>query len=291
MAKSEVVVAAGGVVVRNGAKAPEILVIHRQRYDDWSLPKGKADPGESPRQTAVREVKEETGWTTRIVRSLGESRYEAATYGKLVHWYAMRAVGESDFTANDEVDQVRWLPLDDARSTLTYENEAELLEAVDLNAVLTTGNLYLVRHAAAGDRGEWEGPDHLRPLTSRGERQAVGIAGELGALPLDRIITSPYVRCRQTVEPLAEKAGLPIEESEALAEGASVKVARKLCLELVGTESVLCSHGDVIPALLQWMVDQGTTLKSAFDCKKGSTWVIEVKSGVFRRARYLAPPE
>ena len=291
MAKSDVVIAAGGVIVRPGLAGPEILLIHRQRYDDWTLPKGKADDGELPAQTAIREVKEETGLTARIVKTLNESRYPVDGVEKVVHWFAMRSGAVTEFVANEEVDEVAWLTLEDARARLSYDKEMEVLRGFEPEAILTSGTLYLVRHGAAGDRGAWEGDDRLRPLSARGERQALALASELGTKPLDRILTSPYLRCRQTIEPLSDKAGVGIEDVDALAEGAGSKPARQLCLDLIGSEAVLCSHGDVIPSLLQWMVDKGMTLKSAFDCKKGSTWVVEVKAGKFRRARYQEPLE
>ncbi len=291
MAKSDVVVAAGGVIVRAGVSAPEILLIHRNRYDDWTLPKGKADAGETPRDTAVREVKEETGLSARIVNTMMQSRYPVEGVEKVVHWFAMRSGDSTAFVANEEVDEVAWLTLEAARERLSYDKEREVLSGFEPKAILTTGTFYLVRHGAAGDRGSWVGDDRDRPLSARGERQALALASELGTRPLDRILSSPYLRCRQTIEPLSDKTGVVIEEVEALAEGTGIKTVRQLCLDLIGSEAVLCSHGDVIPSLLQWMVDEGMTLKSAFDCKKGSTWVVEVKSGKFRRARYQEPLE
>ena len=291
MSEPDLVIAAGGVVLRPGAAGPEVLVIHRQRYDDWTLPKGKSDPGETPAQTALREVREETGVEARLIGSVGVSRYPVQAGEKLVHWFAMRALRTTDFQPNDEVDDLQWLGMAEALDKLTYGKEKEVLSGVDAEAQLSTGTLFLVRHAAAGSRSDWEKDDRLRPLSSRGEKQALGLARTLAVHPIDRILTSPYVRCRQTVEPLADKLGIEIEEREELAEGEGFKGARDLCQELAGTNSILCSHGDVIPALLDWMTRHGMTLKSAFECKKGSTWEIEVRAGEFRRGRYWPPPD
>ena len=284
------ITAAGGVVVRQGADGPEILIVHRPRYDDWTLPKGKANPSESSEATAVREVEEETGVRARIVWPLGKSRYEHENASKVVHWFAMRESRSTAFEPNDEVDTVRWVPLGEVGDVLSYEKDAEVVESVNAPEILTTGTLLLVRHGAAGSRSDWTGDDTQRPLTSRGEHQATALAEALAERPIERILTSPFLRCRQTIEPLAAELGLKIEERDELAEGAGHRPARDLCRELIGTYSVLCSHGDVIPAVLDWMVRHGTSLKSTFDCKKGSTWEIDVRAGEFHRARYLPPP-
>jgi 8-oxo-dGTP diphosphatase len=291
MSEPDLVIAAGGVVLRPNQDGPQVLVIHRQRYGDWTLPKGKSDPGETPEQTALREVREETGIEARLIAYIGDSRYRVQAGEKLVHWFAMRALQMNDFQPNDEVDDLQWLGVAEALDKLTYGKEREVLSGVDPEAYLSTGALFLVRHAAAGSRSDWKKDDRLRPLSSRGEKQAQGLARTLAVHPIDRILTSPYVRCRQTVEPLADKLGMGIEERAELAEGEGFKGARDLCRELAGTNAVLCSHGDVIPALLDWMARHGMALKSAFECKKGSTWEIEVRAGEFRRARYWPPPD
>lgn len=284
------IVAAGGAVIREGADGPEVLVIHRARYDDWTLPKGKADHSESIGATALREVEEETAVQPRIVGELGKSRYLHDQDTKVVHWFSMREVRSTPFEPNDEVDEVRWVSIEEAPKLLTYKHDRTVLKSVKPKEVLTTGTLFLVRHGTAGSRAEWSGDDALRPLSARGEHQAAALADAFADRGIERILTSPYLRCRQTVEPLAASLGLKIEDRDELAEGAGHRPARDLCRELAGVNAVLCSHGDVIPAVLDWMVRHGTSLKSAFDCKKGSTWEIEVKAGEFRKARYLPPP-
>jgi phosphohistidine phosphatase SixA len=150
---------------------------------------------------------------------------------------------------------------------------------------------YLVRHAKAGDREEWSKPDHLRPLTKSGHRQAEGLIRHLGDVPIDRIITSPYVRCVQTVEPLARALGLRIERSGGLAEGAAVSEALELIRESASVPTVLCSHGDVILEVLDHLADEGLVGEEESRLKKGSVWVIETSNGgAVARARYLPPP-
>lgn len=283
--------ASGGLVVLPTPAGPRILVVHRPRYDDWTFPKGKNEPGEDSLEAALREVTEETGQHPHPVSMVGETTYPVDGIPKLVRWYGMRVTEPGSFVPNSEVDEIRWLDPVEVGALLSYDHDRKLLEEVDVDAVLTTGNLYLVRHGAAGERRSWPGDDSLRPLSGRGEMQAAGLAKTLADERIEAIFTSPYVRCVQTVRPLAEATGLEIVEHPALAEGEGGKATRDLIRSLIGTNAVLCSHGDVIPAALQWMINKGMTLKSDFDCKKGSTWKVTVRGGVFHKAHYLPPLE
>jgi broad specificity phosphatase PhoE/8-oxo-dGTP pyrophosphatase MutT (NUDIX family) len=283
--------ASGGIVVRPTADGLRILVVHRQRYDDWTFPKGKNEPGEDSLEAALREVSEETGQRPHPVSVVGETNYSVGGIPKIIRWYGMRIAEPGPFVPNVEVDEIRWVDPEEAPDLLTYDHDRELLARVDLDAVLTTGTLYLVRHGAAGDRQSWSGDDTLRPLSRRGEMQAAGLAKTLSDHRIEAVFSSPYVRCVQTVQPLAEAAGLEVSEHAALAEGEGGKATRDLLRSLVGTNAVLCSHGDVIPAVIDWMVKKGMTLKSEFDCKKGSTWQVTVRGGVFHKAQYLPPLE
>ena len=128
MAQEEVQ-AAGGLVVRADGR---VAVVHRPRYDDWSLPKGKLDPGESFEDGALREVEEETGVRGRIVGELAPTRYlDRKGRDKLVRWYRMEVEGEpAAFAADDEVDELRWLTPDEALGLLTYEHDRALVETI-----------------------------------------------------------------------------------------------------------------------------------------------------------------
>ena len=152
--------------------------------------------------------------------------------------------------------------------------------------------VYLVRHAKAGNRHDWDGPDRLRPLSRKGRAQADGMARLLGDEPITRVLSSPFVRCVQTVEPLAARSGLAVEEESALAEGASTTRGLKLLRQVAGGHVVLCSHGDVIPALLDALAFRdGLELPDEFDYPKGSTWVLEANRDRFIAAQYLPPPD
>jgi 8-oxo-dGTP diphosphatase len=132
--EGEAVRAAGGVVTRPGPRRrwrrhPEIVLIHRPRYDDWSFPKGKLDDGEGPEEAALREVQEETGLVCRLVEPLGETRYpDKRGRAKVVAYWLMEPDRIDPFVPNDEVDELRWLDADAAATLLTYPHDRELLD-------------------------------------------------------------------------------------------------------------------------------------------------------------------
>jgi phosphohistidine phosphatase SixA len=135
--------------------------------------------------------------------------------------------------------------------------------------------ILLLRHATAGHRQPGDEQDHLRPLDDRGRRQAGAYPELYAGYGVERVLTSPYTRCRQSVEPLAAALGLPVEERSELAEGSTSADVDALARELGATTAVLCTHGDVIDDVL------------GEESEKGSTWVLD--GGLGRRA-YLPPP-
>ena len=288
-----VVKAAGGLVFRVSSKGKlKILAAHRPRYDDWGLPKGKAERGETPEETAVREVLEETGYRCRVVAPLGATRYRISGGIKQVTWFAMRPLPDSPgFKKNKEVNEIRWLTRKAAMRELDYENDRALVTAPGLKRLARTGTLFLVRHATAGERTKWTGNDAVRTLTKKGRRQSQALAEYLYPHGIERIYSSPYVRCVESMEPLAEMTGAKIIEHDALGEGPDVDAAYDLCDQLVGHNAVLCSHGDVIPAVINRMMWAGLTLESRFYCSKGSIWEVGLEGGRFTTARYVPPPE
>lgn len=154
-------------------------------------------------------------------------------------------------------------------------------------------NLYLVRHAKAGDRRRWDGPgpDRDRPLSPKGRAQAEGLASLLAGRGIERVLSSPHARCVQTVEPLAAVLGLTVEEDDALEEGAHTAPAVDLLRSLGTRNSAVCSHGDVIPAVLERLAaDDGLDLPDAYPVAKGSTWELSITGRRFDGARYLPPP-
>jgi 8-oxo-dGTP diphosphatase len=154
-------------------------------------------------------------------------------------------------------------------------------------------SLFLVRHAKAGDRSKWDGDDRYRPLTKKGWRQAQQVCDRIGELLVPssglRLVSSPYVRCRQTIEPLSTRFDLAIEDDDRLAEGFRLDGA----LELVATlphGSVMCSHGDVIPDVIAALQRRGADMLSDPDWRKGSVWVLDRHDGDVIGATCWPPP-
>jgi 8-oxo-dGTP diphosphatase len=157
----------------------------------------------------------------------------------------------------------------------------------------TQVKLYVVRHADAGSRSAWEGDDALRPLSNKGRHQASGLVDLLSGAGIARLVSSPAVRCVQTLEPLAESLGLTVENDRRLAEGHRGDDALKLADELMaaGDVGVLCSHGDVIPDLLSELKVAGTTFHHDLTWPKGSVWVLSGNGTWWTEADFLPPPE
>jgi len=150
--------------------------------------------------------------------------------------------------------------------------------------------ILLVRHADAGSRSTWHDDDAMRPLSARGDVQAKALIALLDNYRIDRILTSSYVRCRQTVEPLAVARALQVSEDPALLEGASERATMELVDRLMTTDAVLCSHGDVIGALVSNLERLGLEAASKLRWQKGSVWALKTVDGVFTTARYFPPP-
>jgi phosphohistidine phosphatase SixA len=151
--------------------------------------------------------------------------------------------------------------------------------------------VYLVRHAKAGDRDGWADDDRLRPLSGRGHRQAYLLVDLLADAKFDRILSSPYVRCMQTVVPIAGARGLPVEPVEALAEDAPLDDALELVQKHAISGALMCMHGDLMPMLLDHYASSGVEMRHELRWPKGCTWVLETDAtGEVVRARYLPPP-
>jgi 8-oxo-dGTP diphosphatase len=149
----------------------------------------------------------------------------------------------------------------------------------------------VIRHADAGRRDRWQGDDRLRVLGKKGWRQAEALARTLADVDLRRMLSSPYLRCVQTVEPLAEGRGLPVETTEDLAEGAGLERVLRLVRELSGTPAALCTHGDVMAELGDFLIERGLIQPVDFRNEKGGAWLLQEKSGELTAARYLPPTQ
>lgn len=295
--------AAGGVLWREaaatGADDPvvEVAIIHRPRYDDWSLPKGKLATGEREVDGAIREVLEETGYHVRLGRPLGETRYLKEQAGvqrpKVVRWWAMEAIGGA-FTPMREVDELRWVSLAEAHGLLTRETDRDLLESF-VRGPAPTRVVLLVRHASAGSRATWRGDDHERPLDECGYAQADELVRLLAHFDPTEIVSADFVRCRQTVAPLAESLGLEIRDEPILSElvypGREAEAVT--LLRTIGGPhhaSVACSQGDVIPDLLGRLAAEDAVDLPSVSPRKGSTWALTFQGSRLVSCEYFAPP-
>ncbi|MDF5754823.1 NUDIX hydrolase [Spongiactinospora sp. TRM90649] len=249
---TDMIRAAGAVVWRGDESDPEVVLVHRPRYDDWSFPKGKLKAGEHVIAGALREVSEETGIDAVLGRALPPIHYLKNGRLKRVDYWAAQADGGPGFEVTEEVDAMAWLRVEEARRRLTYEWDAGLLRGLRA-APLTTVPLIFVRHALAGSRQEWPGDDDERPLDDDGVAQAAGLAEALTGFRPEVLISSPSRRCVQTLEPYAERHGLPIRQEPALAETAHDPAgALRLALDVLDAErpAVLCGHGKTLPELI-----------------------------------------
>lgn len=151
------------------------------------------------------------------------------------------------------------------------------------------GRVYLVRHAKAGSRSDWDDEDELRPLSKNGWEQAAAIAQRLASRAPSSLLTSPYLRCRQTLEPLAALTDLSVIEEIRLSEGAPFAPVVDL-LAAIPADAVLCSHGDIIPQTIAALQRRGCHISTPADWRKGTIWTIERIGGEFGRAKVWSPP-
>ena len=149
--------------------------------------------------------------------------------------------------------------------------------------------IYLVRHAKAGNRRDWSDDDDLRPLFALGQRQAAHIADALADVGATRVVSSPYVRCRMTLDPLAQRLRLPLELSDELAEGAPLTDTLRFFEKVAGETAVLCTHGDVVGNVIDHLKDAGVPLDDD-RLEKGSIWELETRDGEIVSGHYRPPP-
>lgn len=293
--KVRVVPAAGAVMYRMEGGVPHCAVVHRSRYDDWSLPKGKLDAGESLPTTAVREIDEETGFECVLESLIGTTAYplKENTRKEVTYWSARSLGGR--FEPNSEVDDLRWLPVDEAKSLVSYALDRKILTRF-ADATPVESVLLLVRHAKAGDRREWSGDDTLRPLEKAGRTQAEMLVPMLRAFGVSRLHSAPRVRCQQTLGPLSDELGVDITIEHDLSDEAylgspATGVNRLLEIATAGDGvAAICSQGTAIPGLLDDLaaaagIDVGDT-----STKKAGAWALGFSGTTLLYADYYRSP-
>lgn len=292
---SKAVLAAGAVLWRpNGdPSSPEVAIIHRPRYDDWSLPKGKVDPGETEPVTAVREVHEETGYTSHLGRRLVAVSYPVEQGIKKVRYWAARRV-DGEFSPNAEVDELKWLPVTEALNQLEYPYDRKVLRRFAKQPI-DTQTVLIVRHGTAGSKSRYKGDDRKRPLDKHGRAQAESLVGVLLAFGGDVLYAADRLRCHQTLEPLAEELRTTICDEPLLTEEAypeNRKVARHRILEIAaaGGTPVICTQGKVIPDLIAWWCERDGVRPDKSRNRKGSAWVMSMADGRLVAADHIGSP-
>lgn len=291
---AQVTVRAAGTVLWRQVKADriEVAVVHRPWHEDWSLPKGKLDPGETPAGCAVRETWEETGYRVVLGRPLGDVDYQVATPvpgRKVVSWFTGRAEG-GEFVRNQEVDELRWLRPSAAARLLSYDTDRAVLArfaAVPPDA----RTLLLVRHAKAGNRSGWSGPDDQRPLSTAGREQATALRLLLPLFAPDDVHAADLVRCVDTVHGLADDIGVPVALEPVLNEAnyerdPAASARRLTAIARAGGTPVVCTQGGVIPGVLGAIASRAGLELGRIRSKKGSVWVLTF--GATKPLRLLA---
>lgn len=305
-----------------GAAGLEILLEHRAKYDDWSIPKGKVDGHESLAHTAVREVGEETGLSIRLSAKIGEVHYplhldgsegerdkkhkggkhhrKEALFKHVTYWAGVpindrqASQREQPFGHPDprdkEVDQLQWLGIDEARRRLTYDDDRAIIDR--FSAFVASGGdhaatLIFVRHGEAEKRKGWNWPEALRPLTPEGAAESFALAREIACYAPNRLLSSPWRRCRQTLDPYAVQSGLHVEllpqmteKAAAANPPAAVSVQEGLVQELSGTGlndrsaacAVVCLHRPVLGLLLPLVADT-TSASMTGTIPESSPWL------------------
>jgi 8-oxo-dGTP pyrophosphatase MutT (NUDIX family)/phosphohistidine phosphatase SixA len=284
----------------------EVAVVHRPKYDDWSWPKGKLEPGEAWAAAAVREAHEETGLVVHLGMPLPPASYDVGTRGrfrpKVVRYWAAQVV-DGDVDLVHEVDDLAWLPPEDARRRLTYRRDRVQLDALILaqaDDAVQTWPLAVVRHATAVRRRAWRGGDVTRPLDDSGARRARELVPLLRAYGVSRLVSSTAARCAATLAPYAEATGARLRLRDGLSEDtfeadpAQVHVILEKALDRAEA-TALCTHRPVLPILLQSLADRACRPAVADALResagpglvKGEVLVAHV-SGVGQAARVVA---
>ena len=298
-----VVLAAGAVCWRVVESEMRLLLVHRDERADVSLPKGKVDPGETPPQTAVREIEEETGLRVALGAPLGTTEYTLpGGREKRVYYWAAEvdddAVAASTFSPNHEIASVEWLPMAAARKALSYDRDRDVVDSFAERVAAgqtRTFAIIALRHGKAVPPASWDGPDATRPLLHRGLEQAASVAPAIAAWRPEKLLSSTAARCISTTEPVATLTGLPVKLTDGISQDAyedgTATVKKIVAKRLEKRQSVvLCSHGPVLPDIVDAVAkathtDVDAALRRAAMLRTGHYTVLHIsaehpKSGI-----------
>lgn len=287
------IVAAGAILWRKVDGELKVLVIHRDRYNDWSWPKGKLDKHEHVAEAAIREIREETGLKVHLGVKLSVIEYRVDKVKKYVHYWAAEVTDAmlraQKFEPDEEVASLDWFSVKEARKKLSYEHDLEPLEKLvdlDQGGLLKTRSMIVLRHAKATPRDQWTKGEATRPLLSVGAVQAVALTHVLAAFGPKLVVSSRWKRCMDTVTPFVAKYRVRLIERSQLSElGATngPQRTKKLVHKLIdrGQSFVICSHRPTFPTIVDALghyADKATRkqLSEIVSLKPGDFYVLHI---------------
>lgn len=276
-----IIPAAGTLPWRRAASGElEVLLVHRPRYHDWSWAKGKLDPGEEWPVAAARETEEESAVPVRLGRPLPAATYtvldnKGVPATKEVRYWAATPTAEGGRLRN-EIDEIAWLPVREAHERLDYSRDRDQLRALvraDQEGALDTIPFLVVRHAKALSRSNFDGDDdQQRPLDDAGRQRAIDIIPILAAYGVERVGSSPSVRCIDTLVPYANEIGRQVKSHASLSEEDHVidpVAAAEITRSQLGKKQprALCGHGPVLPAMLHTLASRCASTDSGREAR------------------------
>jgi len=292
-----VIRAAGAVLWRfSASKKIEIALVHRPRYDDWSLPKGKVEEKESHIACAYREVLEETGYASIFGPQIGQAMYKVPEGKKVVRYWSAQAIEEPVGSIDkNEIDEILWLEVKEARKKLTLDDDRAIVDFFVEFGVQTTP-LVLLRHAKALKRDEWDGDDSDRPLDNLGQLQAKRLLPQFYPYSISEIHSSDAYRCMQTVEDLTRALDLNTIIGLDLSEDMYSK-DKEAALDYVstlmqqGNRAVICSHNPILPKVLKKLVGKKYFKELDSKLEPAEAWVIHHRDGEVISVDWVEAPQ
>ena len=292
----EIIHAAGAVLWRkNSSNDVEIALVHRPRYDDWSLPKGKLQNSESSLACAYREVLEETGVSAIFGPEIGHTTYETIDGEKTVRYWSAQAT-KTPYSQPDiaEVDQIAWVSPSNAKKKLTRKDDRKIVEFF-LEFGIDTTPLIMLRHAKAVKRDDWNGDDGDRPLDIIGQRQAKQLPSSLLPYAIKEAHSSTAIRCLETIGPLVDSLRIPLKVSEDLSEYGYARekdMAHEYVEELVNrnVSALVCSHNPIIPKLVKRLIGKQNFKELDGTLNPGDAWVLLHRDGEIVAIDVLGAP-
>ena len=294
--ENPVIYAAGAVLWRFGAKKRvEIALIHRPRYGDWSLPKGKLDANETMIGCAYREVMEETGHAAIFGPEIGDATYVVDGVTKLVKYWSAQAIGEPTGKPNPtEVDEVLWLSPAEARKKLTLDDDRSI---VDFFLEFGTGTtaLVLLRHAKAIKREDWDGDDGDRPLGNVGQLQAKRLLSKYLPYAIKEVHSSDAMRCIETIEPMTRALQMhPIFSTDLseyrFAKDKEVALDYAQDLMLRNQSAIICSHNPILPKVLKKLIGKKNFKELDQKLEPAEAWVLHHRDGEIIAIDWVSAP-